>query len=153
MVKLGKKRDTGCPVAFALDTFGDRWTLLIIRDMVIRGSKTYGEFLSSSEGIATNVLADRLRRLEDEGIVTKSPAPGNRRSLHYALTEKGIDLLPVVFEMVRWSAKYDQNTKIQKAIVKRIETNRDAFVDEIRERLLGPKPQAKRKKRKRSGGG
>ena len=70
----------------------------------MKGYKIYGEFLSGPEGIATNILADRLKQLDDEGIVTKSPDPENLRSVHYALTDKGCDLLPVILEMVRWSA-------------------------------------------------
>jgi DNA-binding HxlR family transcriptional regulator len=137
MVKADKKRDTGCPVAFALDTFGDRWSLLIIRDIVLRGSKTYGDFLAAEEGIATNVLADRLRELEDEGIIRKSRDPENHRKFNYALTEKGCDLVPVILEMILWSAKYDPNTKARKEVLRRIEKDRAGFVAQIRARFLG----------------
>ena len=135
MVKLGKKRNTGCPVAFALDTFGDRWSLLVIRDMILKGHKAYGEFLAASEGIATNVLADRLRELEAEGIIGRSRDPKNHRKINYTLTAKGCDLVPVILEMIRWSAKYDPNTTARKEILKRIEQDRDGFVDEIRARF------------------
>ncbi len=135
MPSKDKKRNTGCPVAFALDTFGDRWSLLVIRDIVLKGAKTYGEFLQANEGIATNVLADRLRELEAEGIITKSRDPENHRKLNYSLTEKGCDLVPVILEMILWSAKYDAKTTARKEILKRIETDRDGFVKEVRVRF------------------
>lgn len=130
-----KKRHTGCPVAFALDTFGDRWSLLIIRDIVLKGSKTYGEFLGASEGIATNVLADRLKELESAHILVKSRDPNNHRRYFYRLTEKGIDLVPVILEMIQWSAKYDPQTKARKEVLSKIESDREGFLKEIRERL------------------
>ena len=131
MAKLNKKRDTGCPVAFALDSIGDRWSLLIIRDMVAKGYRTYGEFLDSEEAIATNVLADRLRELEADGVIASSRDPDNHRKINYTLTNKGCDLVPVIMEMVRWSAKYDPNTTAKKKILKRIETDRDEFFQEL----------------------
>ncbi|MEN8196588.1 MAG: helix-turn-helix domain-containing protein [Pseudomonadota bacterium] len=136
MANPAKKRDTGCPFAFGLDTFGDRWTLLVIRDLMFRSSKTYGEFLATDEKIATNVLADRLKSLEAEGIIRKARDPENQRSYIYSLTEKGCDLAPLMLEMVRWSAKYDPRTKARKNILEKIETDREGFVAEICERLL-----------------
>lgn len=136
MPKRNKRRDTGCPVAFALDTFGDRWTLIIIRDMLMKGYRTYSEFLESDEGIATNVLADRLQELEEHGIVTKVRDPDNRRYVLYRLTEKGAELAPVMLEIVRWSAKYDSNTFVKKTVLNRIEKDRDGFVEDLRTRAL-----------------
>lgn len=135
MAKPEKKRKTGCPIAYALDTFGDRWTLLIIRDMVLRGAKTYGEFIEAGEGIATNVLADRLRRLEAEGIIRKSRDPENRRKFNYAPTKKGLGLIPVMIEMILWSAKYDPNTAAPKKVLKKIRSDREGFIAEIRARF------------------
>jgi len=136
MTSCNKKRKSGCPVAFALDTFGDKWTLLVIRDIVMKGSKTYGEFLEGNEGIATNVLADRLKKLEAEGIVARARDPENHRKILYTLTEKGCDLVPVILEMILWSTKYDPNTTARKEILKRIENDRDGFIDEIRARFV-----------------
>lgn len=136
MAKQNKKRDTGCPVCFALDAFGDRWALVIIRDIVLRGFKTYGQFLEAGDGIATNVLADRLRELEAEGIVWKTRDPENHRKLNYSLTEKGCDLVPLLFEVILWSAKYDAKTKANKSVLKRMETDREAYLKEIRARFL-----------------
>ncbi len=131
----GKSHGTGCPIAFALDTFGDRWSLLIIRDIALMGSKTYGDFLKAGEGIATNILADRLKFLEAAGIIRKSRDPDNRRRYIYRLTEKGRDLVPIILEMIRWSAKYDPDTIARPHIVEKIEEDRDGFASELLSRL------------------
>lgn len=135
MPNPGKKHKTACPVAFALDTFGDRWTLLIIRDLMLKGSETYGEFLDSGEGIATNILADRLKDLEAMGILLKSRDPENHRRYIYSLTEKGCELAPIMLEMIRWSAKYDPDTIVGKKMIKRIEKDREGVVAEIKARF------------------
>lgn len=96
-----------CPVSLALDAIGDRWSLLILRDLILRGKQRYQEFLNSEEGISTNILADRLARLERQGLISKSGDSDDKRQFLYAPTEKGLDLLPVVFEMARWSLKYE----------------------------------------------
>ncbi|NQU58257.1 MAG: helix-turn-helix transcriptional regulator [Rhodospirillales bacterium] len=138
MSQLGKKHGTNCLVAFALDTFGDRWSLLVIRDLLLRGNETYGEFLESGEGIATNVLADRLKALEAAGIIDKSPDPDNRRRNIYQLTEKGLDLAPMMMEIIRWSGKYDNRPSAKKEILDRIENDRDGFLADLRSRQTQP---------------
>lgn len=131
-----KKRDTGCPIAFALDTFGDRWSLVVVRDLLIMGRETYGQLLEADEGIATNILADRLKELEAAGILTKSRDPDNRRRYLYRLTEKGADLAPVMLELIRWSGKYDPNTFVKKRVLEKIRKDRDGFAAELRARAL-----------------
>src|SRR5438477_4284605 len=101
--KSGPERRSGCPLNASVEILGDRWSLLIIRDMMLRGSRTYKEFLESHERIATNILADRLRRLEDDGIISSHRDPNDGRKLIYLLTEKGIALAPVLTEMVLWA--------------------------------------------------
>lgn len=133
-----KRRNTGCPIAFALDTFGDRWSLLIIRDLLLKGSETYGEFLEGDEGFATNILADRLKDLEAEGIIRKSRDPQNKRRNIYRLTEKGTDLAPTILEIIRWSERYDSNTFVKKRMIERITNERDALLAELRARALRP---------------
>jgi DNA-binding HxlR family transcriptional regulator len=96
-----------CPVNFGLEAFGDRWSLLIVRDIVFFGKKTYGEFLKAEEGIATNILASRLDFLESIKVIKKSPHREDQRKDIYSLTEKGLDLIPLLIEVVRWSAKHD----------------------------------------------
>jgi DNA-binding HxlR family transcriptional regulator len=128
----GKKRRSPCPVTFALDQVGDKWSLLVVRDLMFHGKKTYGEFLESGEGIATNVLADRLKCLETEGLVEKIRDPENKRRYLYSLTGKGLDLAPVLLEMVRWSAKYDADTGTPKEFLDMIENDREGLIEKVR---------------------
>jgi DNA-binding HxlR family transcriptional regulator len=102
-----------CAVNYGVEIFGDRWSLLIIRDIVFTGKKTYGQFLKSEEGIATNVLASRLAFLEEQGILSKKPNPDDRRKDFYALTEKGLDLIPILLNIVLWSAKHDSHSYVR----------------------------------------
>lgn len=134
MLKPAKKHRTDCPVAFALDAVGDRWTMLIIRDIILRGSETYGEFLDAGESIATNILADRLRDMEASGVLTKTRDPENHRRNIYRLTAKGWDLAPIVIEMVLWGAKYDPDTIARKTIIARIKKDRKGFIADLKAR-------------------
>ena len=109
-----RKLRSHCPVNYGLESFGDPWALLILRDIVFRGKKTFGEFLKSEEKFATNILASRLRRLVDEGILTKEQIAGDSRKAAYVLTEKGLDLLPVIFEIILWSAKHDSKSEAKR---------------------------------------
>lgn len=102
-----------CAVNYGVEIFGDRWSLLIIRDIVFAGKKTYGEFLKSEEGIATNVLAARLAFLEGQGILSRAPSPDDKRKDYYTLTEKGLDLIPIVLNIVLWSAKHDSKSYVR----------------------------------------
>ncbi len=99
----GVKRRSSCPVNYAVELFGDRWSLLIIRDLLFNGKQTFGEFLQSPEGIARNILAARLRTLEAGGLIDKRPSPDDGRKDLYSLTEKGRRLLPVLSAMSDWS--------------------------------------------------
>jgi DNA-binding HxlR family transcriptional regulator len=92
-------------VNFAVETLGDKWSLVILRDMIFWGKHTYGEFLKSDEKIATNILANRLEYLESEGLISKSPHPDDKRKEYYSVTEKGINLIPMFLEMIAWSAQ------------------------------------------------
>lgn len=104
------QRRSDCPISFSLDLLGDSWSLLIIRDIIFAGKKTFGEFLASDEGIARNILTNRLSRLETMGLITKSPHPTDKRKDLYALTEAGLDLLPVLWELSAWGAKHEPAT-------------------------------------------
>ena len=97
---------SSCPIASTLDILGDKWSLVIIRDMLIRGKKTYKEFSLSEEKIATGILASRLKQLESFGFITKRKLPENQKENIYLLTEKGIDLAPIVVEITMWADKY-----------------------------------------------
>lgn len=127
-----KKRDTGCPLAFGLDTFGDRWSLLIIREIMLSGKRTYSEFLEAEEGIASNILVARLKHLEAEGIVTKSRDPENRRAFIYALTQKGRDLAPILIEIIIWSGLHDAGPLARRDVLERIAKDRDGFEATLR---------------------
>jgi DNA-binding HxlR family transcriptional regulator len=127
---------SGCPISISLEIFGDRWSLLIVRDMMFSGFSTFKEFAAAAEGIATNVLADRLERLEDAGIIHRQRDPDDGRKTIYRLTPKGMDLAPMLVEMVIWAARYE-NTEAPLATVKRMKTNRARFIAELRQRSSG----------------
>jgi DNA-binding HxlR family transcriptional regulator len=132
-MKHTQHRRSDCPINFALETFGDTWSLLIIRDIVYFGKQTYGEFLASEEGIATNILANRLARLEQQGILTKLPHPTDVRKERYVLTEKGLDLIPVLAEIANWSAEHDPETGAPPAWIALMKTEREKMLQLIRE--------------------
>lgn len=111
--------------------FGDKWTLLIIRDMLFKQKRRYRDFAESGEKIATNVLADRLSKLEAWGLVTKEPDPGNRRQFIYRLTGKALDLAPVLVEMIVWSAKHDPNTAADRGFILKAKANRERLIRDI----------------------
>ena len=130
--KAVPKRRSGCPLNASVEMLGDRWSLLIVRDMMIRGFHTYKEFLDSDEHIATNILADRLRKLEAHGIITTEPDASDGRKLVYSLTSKGIDLAPVLAEMVLWAARHEETGN--QPLVHALQTNQQGVVAEVRER-------------------
>ena len=126
-------RRSDCPINFALETFGDPWSLLLIRDIVYFGKKTYGEFLASEEAMATNILASRLARLEEQGILTKKPSEQDKRKEEYVLTEKGLDLIPVLVDMANWSAEHDSHTAAPAAWIALMKADREKMIGLIRE--------------------
>lgn len=125
------RRRSDCPTAYALDIFGDRWTLLVIRDLMFGDKRRYGDFLDSEEGIATNILSDRLTRLVGCGIVAASSDPTDRRRKVYRLTQKGIDLAPLMVETILWSAKHDPRSAASKAFVRRARSDRDGLLRDV----------------------
>ena len=130
--KRSTRRRSGCPLNASVEMLGDRWSLLIIRDMMLRGSKTYKEFLECYEGIATNILADRLRKLVAYGIITMEPDPSDGRRVIYLLTSKGIDLAPVLTEMVLWAAGHEDTGN--QALVRLMKKDKKQFLAAIRQR-------------------
>ncbi|SDS35665.1 DNA-binding transcriptional regulator, HxlR family [Halopseudomonas sabulinigri] len=122
---------THCPINFALESFGDKWTLLIIRDLMFKAKQSFGDFLSSDEKISTNILADRLRRLEQLGIVSKATSEKNRSKSIYSLTQKGRDLLPIMLEITRWSGKHDPQTHAPDALLQRLEADTPSVITQI----------------------
>jgi DNA-binding HxlR family transcriptional regulator len=133
---LGKpklKRRSGCPVSISLDLFGDRWSLLIVRDLMVRGLRTFKEFRESGEGIATNILSDRLQNLEASGILSAEVEQADGRRLNYRLTKKGIDLAPVLLELLIWGARHE-DTGAPCAFIVKMEKNREDVLAEVRRR-------------------
>jgi DNA-binding HxlR family transcriptional regulator len=120
-------------VSISLEIFGDRWSLLIIRDLMVRGYRTFKEFQESGEGIATNILADRLQRLKAKGIITAEVEGSDGRKVNYRLTEKGIDLAPVLLELLIWGARHEE-TAASCALVAKMAEKREEVCAEVRRR-------------------
>jgi DNA-binding HxlR family transcriptional regulator len=132
-MKHKHQKRSDCPINFALEMFGDPWSLLIIRDIVYFGKNTYGEFLASEEGMATNILANRLAQLEHQGLLVKKLSEKDKRKEEYVLTEKGLDLIPVLVEMANWSALHDSHTAAPAAWIAQMKAEREKMIRLIRE--------------------
>ena len=128
------KRRSGCPLNASIEMLGDRWSLLIIRDMMVRGYRTFKEFLHSDERIATNILADRLQKLEAYGIIAAQKDPSDGRKLIYVLTPKGIDLAPVLTEMVLWAAAHEETGN--QTLVRSMQKDKEQFLAQVRRRWI-----------------
>jgi DNA-binding HxlR family transcriptional regulator len=131
--KSKSRHRSGCPVSVSLEVVGDRWSLLIIRDLMARGYRTFKEFQESGEGIASNILADRLQRLEASDILTSEAELRDGRRVNYRLTEKGIDLAPVLLELLIWGARHEE-TGVPCTRIAEMEKNRDEVLREVRRR-------------------
>jgi DNA-binding HxlR family transcriptional regulator len=123
-------RRSGCPISTALEIFGDRWSLLVVRDLMFSGFSSFKEFEAAGEGIATNVLAERLERLEVAGIVTRRADPVDGRKLRYRLTRKGMELAPMLVEMIVWTARHER-TDAPPALVRQMRENRERFIEDL----------------------
>lgn len=129
--KPAPERRSDCPLNACLEIFGDRWSLLIVRDLLFKKRHEFKDFLAAKEGIATNVLAERLRRLEQSGIITKGPHPSDARKIDYRLSEKGLDLAPLLVEMAIWAAKHEK-TAAPPNLIHRMSNDRQSFLAELR---------------------
>ena len=129
MTKNSKDLRSNCPINFAVETFGDKWTLLVIRDLMFKGKRHYSDFLASDEKISTNILADRLQKLDDNGVITKSADPANASKFIYSLTEKGQALLPAMVEMTAWSAQYDSLSNTPAEFLNSYNKDKDALIE------------------------
>ena len=127
------KKRSNCPLSFSLDIFGDKWSLLIIRDIIMMGKFSFIDFSRSAEKIASNILTSRLDLLEKEGIISKQISPKNKSKFIYSLTRKGIDLQPVLIEMMKWGAKYNPETPLPpKKIIKQYEEDTKSLLRKYR---------------------
>ena len=129
MKKIKKRSD--CPISSALDIVGDKWSLLIIRDIALSGKNNYNEFLKSDEKIATNVLADRLSMLESAGILVKEEHPESKAKIFYRLSAHGIDLLPVLVELILWSDKYLSISLQAKQFAKALRKDKESLIKQL----------------------
>ena len=126
-MKNSKKR-SDCPISCSLDIWGDKWSLLIIRDLMTAKECTYGDFLKSPESIATNILASRLLRLEENKIIEKLAHPDSKAKVLYKLTRKGIDLLPIMIEINLWAEKYYSIPQDRKEMLKEAKKDKTGFI-------------------------
>jgi DNA-binding HxlR family transcriptional regulator len=124
---------SGCPVSISLEILGDRWSLLIVRDMMVRGFRAFKEFEGSGEGIATNILAGRLRRLEAAKIIQSEADHRDGRKVSYQLTKKGIELAPVLLDLLIWGGRHEE-ARGTREVIEVMAQNRDAILAEVRRR-------------------
>lgn len=128
-------RRSRCPMNHAIEILGDQWTLLVVRDMVFHHRRSFSELAAMPEAIATNLLADRLRRLEEAGIVTKDPDPDDGRRRIYTLTQHGRGLIPMLLEMMVWSRDHTADVDVTRTVTKKIKDDPEAARQEIERRL------------------
>ena len=122
------KKRSDCPISCSLDIFGDKWSLLIIRDMMFFNKSTYGDFLKSAEGIATNILASRLQSLEEYQLIERLEHPDSKAKVLYRLTQKSIDLLPIIVEIHLWADKYFEIPAEIKALIRDAKKGKEEFI-------------------------
>lgn len=122
----------GCPIRYGSAVFGDVWSLLILRDIILKGARYYADFLNAGEGISTNILATRLSRLEQEGVLTRTKDPDHGARVIYTMTEKGKDLVPILLEIIDWSEKWDAQTEVPAEYIAELRADRAALVKKTR---------------------
>jgi DNA-binding HxlR family transcriptional regulator len=133
---MGAHRERSrCPIAYSLDVLGDRWTLLILRDLAFKNRRYFQDFLGASERIASNILADRLRRLERWKLIERHADPADGRRIRYFLTDDGLDLIPVLIEMTIWGSKRHPDPSVPVERAEQMSTDREAVVRSYLERL------------------
>ncbi len=142
--KTSAKRRSGCPLNASVEMLGDRWSLLIIRDMMLLGRRTFKEFLDSYERPATNILTDRLRKLEAFGIIRTERDPADGRKVVYLLTPKGMDLAPVLTEMVLWAGRHEKTEN--RPLIRLMQKDKQKFLEQIRRRWAHPNPTTEKKR-------
>jgi len=130
-----QQRRSNCPLNLALELFGDKWSLLILRDMLVMGKSRYGEFLDSRERISTNILASRLKQLESSGLVEKLPDPRDRKTAVYLPTDSGVSLLPVLLQIIRWGQDNLDETGVPAFMRQALEEDPDALIADCEARL------------------
>ncbi len=127
----GMKMRSHCPINFGLEHFGDKWSLLILRDLAFKGKRHYNEFLEAGERVSTTVLRDKLILLEEGGLIIKEQDSVKKSRIRYSLTAKGIQLVPMLIEIILWSGQFDKNTDADKAFLQRGKTDREGLIKDI----------------------
>lgn len=135
MVDKKTKNWAGCPVRFGMSQFGDKWSFLIIRDLMFKRRRYYNEFLEAGEGISTNILASRLADLERNGIISKRQDTEKRSKNIYRLTEKGIELMPMMLAMIDWAEKYDEQTEVPAEFIQKLRESPETLRQELLNQL------------------
>jgi DNA-binding HxlR family transcriptional regulator len=130
------QRRSDCPISSALDVLGDRWSLIIVRDLVFKGLREFGQFLGADEGISTNILTERLERLQGAGIIVRADHPEDGKKYVYRLTEKGVDLIPLLIQLVLWGAKYTPNHAAPADVLREMRANPEKMIAGLRATLL-----------------
>lgn len=130
-----KTNRSDCPISYALDLFGDKWSLLIIRDLVFGQKKFYKEFLHSKEKIATNILSDRLKKLENAGLIKSKVYEKLRTQKEYSLTEKGKDIIPILVEFILWSSKYKEGLAVTDEFIEKATYHRKEVIENLTSNL------------------
>jgi len=131
-MKLEQSKWNGCPIRYAAELVADKWTFLILRDLMFRGKSSYNALLQSSESISTNILADRLKKLEQHGLLSKQRDLANRKQFIYSLTTKGTDLIPVMLGFFEWSYKYDEKSYLSAPLVEKIQSDIQGISEEFK---------------------
>lgn len=134
-----------CPIAFSLDVLGDRWTLLILRDLAFKNRRYFQDFLGASEGISSNILSNRLGRLERWKLIEKRPDPTDGRRIRYFLTDDGLDLIPILIEMTVWGSKRHPDPLMPIERIERMHPDREATIRSYRQRHIAEREAARRR--------
>lgn len=133
---MTSKRRSDCPIAISLDLLGDRWTLLVLRDMVFYQGQYFQDFMEAAEGIASNTLADRLVRLEQAGVIYVEPDPNDGRRKRYLLTDYGMEAIPLLVDLIVWGAKLDPHRAYPASRLARMRDHRESTIRHFRSRVL-----------------
>lgn len=139
MSRQNRRDKSNCPISYSLDLFGDRWTLVVLRDLILWDKTRFAELQASDERIASNILSDRLRRLECDGFIEVSADPEDARKKIYTPTEKGLSLTPVLLEIAAWGASHDPHTGAPDGFADAFYADREGYFAEHRERIAALK--------------
>lgn len=125
--------DSRCPINYTLEILSNRWSFLILRDIVYYNKHTYNDFFASPERITSSMLADRLAALENDGILKKTQSQTDRRKVFYSLTDKGLDLIPILMELSEWGEQHNPTVQIDDTLAKALKNNREKVISLVRE--------------------